>query len=106
MTNSKYSNDLTDEAFRDVVIDWIDDRRFDKDFPNLNYKQIEWIVDNCILEKLAEYRTNTIKAALEALPERPHRPAHNEAHMRLDCAACMLKKAESNLTALIGGDDE
>lgn len=41
------------DSLRTEIIDWIDDRRFDQGFPSLLYKDIEWIVDNCLLPRVA-----------------------------------------------------
>lgn len=39
----------SDEELRELLIDSIDDRRFNALFPRLLYKDIEWLIDNCVL---------------------------------------------------------
>jgi len=42
---------------REQLIDTIDNRRFYKGFPPILYKDIEWLVDNCLLTEFTQQVT-------------------------------------------------
>jgi hypothetical protein len=56
---NEQTNNTLDEQIRYNLIDSIDDRRFDNDFPAINYNDVIWIVDNCLLKNYKQLITKS-----------------------------------------------
>jgi len=53
------------EGLRAALVDSVDGRRFDTGFPELDYEEIEWLVDNCLLPRVNRFLEAHTSAVLD-----------------------------------------